>query len=147
MTPPITWWSHAARACWRTPSAFLASLGLPGLLEGAGAGNTAKTYLAGIRYTQIAMGLADPRISEMQQLEYTVKGFRKLSGDKAHLPGKMNILADALSRNEFAYFYSQVPGAHRYQVPAQVLNLLVLERPDWTSVAWTQLFTNFFQQA
>eukprot|EP00731_Ephydatia_muelleri_P006557 Em0003g805a len=29
------------------------------------------------------MGLADPRVSEMQQLEYTVKGFRKLSGGKA----------------------------------------------------------------
>ena len=60
----------------RTLSLFLAYLYTEGL-----SGNTAKTYLAGIRYTQIAM--ADPRISEMQQLEYTVKGFRKLSGGKA----------------------------------------------------------------
>ena len=62
----------------RSLSLFLAYLYTEGL-----SGNTAKTYLAGIRYTQIAMGLADPRISEMQQLEYIVKGFRKLSGGKA----------------------------------------------------------------
>ena len=62
----------------RTLSLFLASLYSEGL-----SGNTAKTYLAGIRYTQIAMGLGDPKISEMQQLEYIIKGFRKLSGGKA----------------------------------------------------------------
>ncbi|KAL5510124.1 hypothetical protein EMCRGX_G005615 [Ephydatia muelleri] len=55
----------------RTLSLFLAYLYTKGL-----SGNTAKTYLAGIRYTQIAMGLADPKISEMQQLEYITKGFR-----------------------------------------------------------------------
>ena len=63
----------------RTLSLFLAYLYTEGL-----SGNMAKTYLAGIRYTQIAMGLADPRVSEMQQLEYTVKGFWKLPGGKAH---------------------------------------------------------------
>ena len=62
----------------RTLSLFLAYLYTEGL-----SGNTAKTYLAGIRYTQIAMGLADPKISEMQQLEYITKGFRKLAGGKA----------------------------------------------------------------
>ena len=65
----------------RTLSLFLAYLYTEGL-----SGNTAKAYLAGIRYTQIAMGLADPEISEMQQLEYIAKGFRKLAGGKAPVP-------------------------------------------------------------
>ena len=76
-----------------------------------------------------------------------IKAIYGLELQVLHLPGEMNTLAHALSRNNFAYFHSQVPGARRYQVPAQVLNLLVLERPDWTSVAWTQLFANYFQPA
>eukprot|EP00731_Ephydatia_muelleri_P013916 Em0007g1226a len=62
---------HRCSISERTLSLFLAYLYTKGL-----SGNTAKTYLAGIRYTQIAMGLADPKISEMQQLEYITKGFR-----------------------------------------------------------------------
>eukprot|EP00731_Ephydatia_muelleri_P033273 Em0027g21a len=45
----------------RALSLFAASLFNDGL-----SGNTAKTYLAGIRYTQIAMGLPDPKICAMQ---------------------------------------------------------------------------------
>ena len=40
------------------------------------------SYLAGIWYTQIAMGLSDPKIADMQQLEYIIRGFCKLSGGK-----------------------------------------------------------------
>ena len=61
----------------RALSLFAASLFNDGL-----SGNTAKTYLAGIRYTQIAMGLPDPKICAMVQLEYIIKGFRRLSGGR-----------------------------------------------------------------
>ncbi len=37
------------------------------------AGRTAKTYLSGIRHSQIALGLGDPRMSLMPQLEYVTK--------------------------------------------------------------------------
>ena len=76
-----------------------------------------------------------------------IKAIYGLELEVLHLLGEMNTLANALSRNDFAYFHSQVPGARRYRVPAQVLNLLVLERLDWTSVAWTQLFANYFRPA
>ena len=87
----------------------------------------------------------EPWSMHMIRCLFFIKAIYGLELEVLHLP--RNILADALSRNDFAYFCSQVPGARRYQVPAQVLNLLVLERPDWTSVAWTQLFANYFQRA
>ena len=39
------------------------------------------TYLSAIRYHQIACGCGDPRLSQMSQLEYVLKGIRK---DEAH---------------------------------------------------------------
>ena len=57
-----------------------------------------------------------------------------------HIPGVMNEVADALSRNKanhVASFVSQVPQFHL--VP-QVYRLLISERPDWGSLSWTELF-------
>ena len=36
-----------------------------------------KSYLSAVRHAQIAAGLGDPRVGEMLQLEYVVKGIRK----------------------------------------------------------------------
>ena len=64
----------------------------------------------------------------------------------SHIPGKDNKLADALSRNDFAYFHTQVPAARRYNIPPQLESVLVTTRPDWTSVNWAQLFSNCFRR-
>lgn len=60
-----------------------------------------------------------------------------------HIPGLHNIAADALSRNNLLRFLQAVPGAQR--VPASVaqdlVDLLVREQPDWTSLRWAQLFS------
>ena len=48
----------------------------------------------------------------------------------AHIPGKENRLTDALSRNDFAYFTSQVPAARRCHISPQVLSVLVTQQPD-----------------
>ena len=58
----------------RMLSLFVACLHKDGL-----AGSMAKNYLAGVRYSQIAMGLDDPDMGSMPRLEYAVKGFHKLS--------------------------------------------------------------------
>ena len=39
---------------------------------------TVKGYLAAVRQAQIATGLGDPRIASMPQLEYVIKGLRRL---------------------------------------------------------------------
>ena len=44
------------------------------------AGATVKLYLVAVRHTQIALGLGDPHIASMPQLEYVVKGYKKSVG-------------------------------------------------------------------
>ena len=41
------------------------------------ASGTVKSYLAAIRHAQIAIGLGDPRIGAMPQLEYVMKGLKR----------------------------------------------------------------------
>ena len=59
------------------------------------AGSSAKPYLAAIRYSQIAMGLGDPKMSEWPRLGYIVRGFKKLTAApcwKERLPVTPSIL-------------------------------------------------------
>ena len=65
-----------------------------------------------------------------------------------HIPGRQNVLADALSRNKMQLFFSQAPGAIREptEVPTQLVELLVTVQPDWMSPAWSRLFTNCLRQ-
>ena len=65
-----------------------------------------------------------------------------------HIPGRQNVLADALSRNKMQLFFSQAPGAIREptEVPTQLVELLVTVQPDWMSPVWSRLFTNCLRQ-
>lgn len=58
-----------------------------------------------------------------------------------HIPGVLNKDADALSRNDHRSFLSQNPGAHRMAsvIPQELVQALVLQRPDWTSQNWIRL--------
>ena len=62
-----------------------------------------------------------------------------------HLPGVLNGDADALSRDKLSLFRSQVPKAQFQQtvLPVALLQLLVHQCPDWTSVHWTSLWNDF----
>lgn len=75
---------------------------------------------------------------------FFIKAIYSLELQVLHIQGVRNVLADALSRDDTNYFRSQVPKVRHFKVPEQVLRLLVLERPDWTSATWTQLFVNCF---
>lgn len=69
--------------------------------------------------------------------------------EAVHLPGKLNVAADALSRNNTAQFLQVVPEAQKQPtpVPEQALKLLVVEQPDWMSSSWTELFVACTRQA
>ena len=56
---------------------FMAFLHQEGL-----AGSSAKSYLAALRYTQIAIGLGDPKMAEWPRLSYVTRGFKKLAAAK-----------------------------------------------------------------
>jgi len=38
---------------------------------------TAKSYLAAVRHSQISLGLGDPKIGEIPQLEYVLRGMKR----------------------------------------------------------------------
>ena len=64
----------------------------------------------------------------------------------SHIPGTQNCIADALSRNNLTSFYTLLPQASRIPslIPGSLLQLLLLERPDWTLQSWTSLWSDTF---
>ena len=61
-----------------------------------------------------------------------------------HIPGTTNVAADDIHR-----FLQAVPEATGIPtpVPQQLVDLLVRERPDWTSCRWAELFRGCCRQA
>ena len=59
-----------------------------------------------------------------------------------HMAETSNAAADALSRNELNSFFASLPQAAPTPttIPEQVVQLIVLERPDRTSRRWRDLF-------
>ncbi len=68
---------------------FVAWLHAKGLTSG-----TVKGYLAAIRHSQIALGLGDPKIGEMPQLEYVLRGMKRMARrpTRTRLPVTLEIL-------------------------------------------------------
>jgi len=64
-----------------------------------------------------------------------------------HIPGKENVIADALSRNKMSVFFSQVPQATRHpaHITPALLDLVSRDLP-WISTHWMSLFNDSMQQ-
>ena len=60
----------------------------------------------------------------------------------AHVPGRQNPLADAISRDNAALFLSLSPQADQTptEVSQDLIDKLLIEKPDWTSNSWTFWF-------
>ena len=56
----------------KTVCCFIAALYLEGL-----AGSSVKSYLAAIHFSEIALGMGDPHMSEWPHLSYVVRDFKK----------------------------------------------------------------------
>lgn len=59
-----------------------------------------------------------------------------------HVEGRLNVAADALSRDNLSLFRYQVP---TQLPPKELVELLVIQLPDWTSKNWKRLF-NFISR-
>ena len=66
-----------------------------------------------------------------------------------HVEGRLNVAADALSRDNLSLFRHQVPDAHPTptSIPKELVELLVIQRPDWTSKNWKRLFNSISRRA
>ncbi len=65
-----------------------------------------------------------------------------------HIPGTLNCIADAISRNNVARFFSLVPQANPTPtpVPPELLRVLIHNQPNWMSNNWRAMFSSSFQR-
>ena len=65
-----------------------------------------------------------------------------------HLPGIQNVAADAISRNHLQVLNQVAPEAQSQpdRIPNNLLELVVFKQPDWTSVNWRRLLSDFAKQ-
>ena len=78
-----------------TPSEGTICLFVASLFKRGIAGSSVKSFLAAIRYSQIALGLGDPKMADWPQLGYVVRGFKKKTAgprSKPRLPITPSIL-------------------------------------------------------
>ena len=66
----------------------------------------------------------------LYQFEYTTE----------HVPGVLNVAADAISRNNISVLPSLIPQATQVSVPPSLLEMLVSHQPDWGSATWITSF-------
>ena len=64
-----------------------------------------------------------------------------------HFPGRHNARVDVLSRNNPQLFLSLSPYAHQDPtlISVALLQLLIIEHPDWTSQRWTELWRDILK--
>ena len=87
----------------------------------------------------------DPLLAHMLRALFFVCAFEITA---VHTPGWENGPADAISRNNLAAFFAQVPSADRYPavVPVELQHGLSRARPCWRSPDWTAWFADFLTQ-
>lgn len=90
-----------------------------------------------------------PQMMHLLRCLFFIRAFFGFSLRAIHVPGCENGLADAISRDNLACLFAQIPEARnsRCHIPPPLLELLVEGHPDWTSVSWSQLFRSCFRLA
>ena len=86
----------------------------------------------------------DPALMQLLRCLFFVTAYFELGMRAMHVPGHLNSWADAISRNNAGLFLSQATEASRSPSPVslQLMDLLLRQKSDWTSEAWSQLFVN-----
>ena len=102
-----------------------------------------------------AMAAINKQSSRVPMMAHLLKALAFICGrfqiqlGASHLPGTHNCAADAISRNNVMLFYSLLLQASRFptRIPSSLLELLLLEKPDWTSPRWWTLWSSTFPLA
>ena len=83
-----------------------------------------------------------PRIMHLLRCLFFIRALYQLSVHVVHIEGNANTWADAISRNYSVLIDSQVfkSSYHQTPLPEDLISLLVMEQPDWTSDHWINLF-------
>lgn len=90
----------------------------------------------------------DPRLMHLLRCLFFFEAHFRFEHQAHHLPGKMNQLADALSRDRVSEFRSLSPQAARQPtvIPTSLIELLADTTLTWTSPRWKVLFRATLQE-
>ena len=80
----------------------------------------------------------DPLLMHMLRCLAFYSAYYRFQITTEHIPGILNTAADALSRNNISLFQSLVPQIQPVAIPQTAVDLIVINRPDWGSQAWTR---------
>ena len=84
----------------------------------------------------------DKSIMHLMRCVFFFRAFWDFNLRAEHVLGEKNVAADALSRDNLALFFQVSPMATREPttVPQALIDMLVVQCPDWTSPSWVALF-------
>ena len=90
----------------------------------------------------------DPELMHLVRCLAFLKAKFQFSLMASHIAGSRNVLADALSRDNLACFLSRHPQASPVPtpLPQELVDLMLISRPDWTSPRWTELWSATFAE-
>ena len=90
----------------------------------------------------------DPLLMQLLRCLFFVWAQHEFSLRSEQIPGRQNIGADAISRDNLALFFSQVPRASKQPtvIPEALVDLVIQQQPDWLSPIWSRLFRTCLQQ-
>ena len=91
----------------------------------------------------------DPIILHLLQCLHFITAHFDILLTAQHIPGVLNVLADAVSRNHLQVLRQERPLAawNSHQVPEPLVQLLVSQRPDWMSPTWRELLNSSLSAA
>ena len=89
-----------------------------------------------------------PRVQHLLRCLFFITAMFDVSVQAVHVPGLENGGADAISRNNIPLLLLLHPQASPVptHLPQELVRILVVDQPDWTSPAWRGLFRNCFQR-
>jgi len=84
----------------------------------------------------------DPQMMHLVRCLFFVLAMWDISLHACHIPGILNTVADAISRDNIPLLFSKVPDASPTPtpIPAELVDLLITQQPDWTLPSWRHLF-------
>ena len=97
----------------------------------------------------LAAGTArDPLLMHLLRCLHFFCALFNIAIEAKHIAGTLNTAADALSRDKLDTFHSCVPQAppDPTPLPAPLVDMLLLSKPDWTSSSWRNLFQASLQR-
>ena len=90
----------------------------------------------------------DPQLMHLIRCLFFVLASWDIMLHASHIPGVLNSVADAISRDNILFLFSKVPEVSRHPtpIPQELAELLVISQPDWTAPSWGHLFMSCLQR-